>query len=140
MGHRGTGLPVSMRELLARGGILLTGNARAARALHRLHAETMQAESAVAWPAPQILDLHSWLTEQWKSLLLTGTEDRLLLNDLQERAHWERLIAPVITKFSLVEPARMAQLAHDAYGLLANYRSLGRLSDSIVDGRCIRRA
>jgi ATP-dependent helicase/nuclease subunit B len=131
MGHRGTGLPVTMRELLVRGGILLTGNARAARALHRLYAESMQAEATFAWPAPQILDLHSWLTEQWKSLLLTGTEDRLLLNDLQERAHWERLIAPVIIKFSLVEPARMAQLAYDAYGLLANYRSLGRLSESM---------
>ena len=100
----------------------------------------MQAEGAVAWPAPQILDLHSWLAEQWKALLLTGTEDRLLLNDLQERALWESLIAPAIRKFSLVDPARMAELAHDAYGLLANYGSLGRLNDVDVDGRCVRRA
>ncbi len=120
-----------MCELLGRGGIILTGNARAARALHRLYAETMQAAGIVAWPAPQILDLHSWLAEQWKSLLLTGTEDRLLLNDLQERALWESLIAPAIRKFSLVDPARMAELAHNAYGLLANYRSLGRLNESM---------
>jgi probable DNA repair protein len=64
-------------------------------------------------------------------LLLTGTEDRLLLNDLQERALWESLIGPAIRKFSLVDPARMAELAHHAYGLLANYRSLGRLNDSM---------
>ena len=127
--RRGTGLPIGMRELLGRGGIILTGNARAARALHRLYAESMQAAGAVAWPAPQILDLHSWLAEQWKSLLLTGTEDRLLLNDLQERALWESIIAPAIRKFSLVDPARMAELAHNAYGLLTNYRGLGRLNE-----------
>ena len=120
-----------MCELLGRGGIILTGNARAARALHRLYAKRMQAQGAVAWPAPQILDLHSWLAEQWKSSLLTGTEDRLLLNDLQERALWESMIAPAIKRFSLVDPGRMAELAHDAYSLLANYDSLGRLDDSM---------
>jgi ATP-dependent helicase/nuclease subunit B len=120
-----------MRELLRRGGIILTGNARAARALYLRYAEVMQAEGATAWPAPQILDLHSWLTEQWKFLLLTGTEDRLLLNDLQERVLWERIIGPAIENFSLVEPARLAELAHQAYGLLANYRGLGRLNESL---------
>ena len=100
----------------------------------------MQAEGAVAWPAPQILDLHSWLTEQWKSLLLTGTEDRLLLNELQERALWERLIAPVITKFSLVEPARMAQLAHDALWAAGELPQPGPAERFDVDGRSIRRA
>lgn len=120
-----------MRELLGRGGLILTGNARSTRALHRLYAKTMQAEGAVAWPAPQILDLHSWLAEQWKSLLLTGTEDRLLLNDLQERVLWEGIIAPAIKRFSLVDPARMAELAQGAYSLLANYNSLGRLEDSM---------
>ena len=131
MGPRGTGLPVAMRELLDRGGVILTANARAARALHLRYAEKKQAEDAIAWPTPQILDLHSWLTEQWQSLLLTGTEDRLLLNDLQERALWERLITPVIEKFSLIEPARMAALAQDAYSLLATYRSLGRLNHAM---------
>jgi ATP-dependent helicase/nuclease subunit B len=130
MGPRGTGLPVAMRELLDRGGVILTANARAARALHLRYAEHRQAEHAIAWPTPQILDLHSWLTEQWQSLLLTGTEDRLLLNDLQERALWQRLITPAIERFSLIEPARMAALAQEAYSLLAVYGSLGRLNNT----------
>jgi ATP-dependent helicase/nuclease subunit B len=124
---RGTELPVEMRELLRRGGIILTANARAARSLHRRYAKAVQVEGAVAWPVPQILDLHSWLTGQWNCLLLTGTEDRLLLNNLQEHTAWERIIGPAIRNFSLVEPSRMAELAQEAYGLLASYRSLGRL-------------
>jgi ATP-dependent helicase/nuclease subunit B len=131
MGLRGTGLPTAMRELLDRGGVILTANARAARALHLRYAESRQAEHAVAWATPQILDLHSWLTEQWQSLLLTGTEDRLLMNDLQERALWERLIKPTIANFSLIEPARLAALAQDAYSLLAAYGNLDRINHAM---------
>ena len=108
-----------MRDLLDRGGLILTANARAARALHLRYAEAKQAERASAWPTPRILDLHSWLAEQWHSLLLTGTEGRVLLNELQEHALWERLIEPVLIGFSLIEPARMAALAQQAYALLA---------------------
>lgn len=128
MGHK-TGLTDNMRDLLRGGDILLTGNARAARALHLRYGEAMQAEGSIAWAAPKILDLHSWLTEQWHALLLTGTEDRLLLNDLQERMVWERTIGPMLSKFSLLEPSRMAELAQDAYRLLADYRSLARLNE-----------
>jgi ATP-dependent helicase/nuclease subunit B len=131
MGPRGTGLPVAMRELLDRNGVILTANARAARALHLRYAEQKQAEDAIAWPTPQILDLHSWLTEQWQSLLLTGTEDRLLLNDLQERALWGRLITPGVVKLSLIDPARLAALAQEAYSLLVTYRSLERLNHAM---------
>jgi ATP-dependent helicase/nuclease subunit B len=131
MGLRGTGLTVAMRELLDRGGLILTANARAARALHLRYAEDRQAEHAMAWPTPQILDLHSWLTEQWNALLLTGTEDRLLLNHVQEHALWQRIIRPLMAKFSLIEPAQMATLAEQAYSLLAAYSALGRLNDTI---------
>ena len=130
MGLRGTGLPAAMRTLLDRGGVILTANARAARALHLRYAESRQAEHAIAWPTPQILDLHSWLTEQWQSLLMTGTEDRLLLSDLQERALWERLIAPKTEKLSLIEPARLAALAQDAYSLLTIYGNIGQLNQA----------
>lgn len=120
-----------MRELLDRGGIILTANARAARALHIRYAEHKQGEHAVAWPTPRILDLQSWLTEQWQLLLLTGTEDRLLLSDLQERVLWERLITPAVIKLSLIEPARIAALAQDAYSLLAAYRSPEQLNHAM---------
>lgn len=131
MGLRGTGLPVAMRELLDRGGVILTANARAARALHLRYAEDRQAGHATAWPTPQVLDLHSWLTEQWNALLLTGTEDRLLLNNVQEHAMWQRILKPRIANYSLIEPARMATLAQQAYALLAAYSAFARLDDSL---------
>ncbi|HEY3989761.1 MAG TPA: PD-(D/E)XK nuclease family protein [Acidobacteriaceae bacterium] len=131
MGLRGTGLPVAMRELLDRGGIILTANTRAARALHLRYAESRRQERVVAWPTPPILDLNSWLAEQWRSLLLTGTEDRLLLNELQELVVWRRIMTPALANRSLIEPARMAKLAQEAYSLLAAYRSLGRLNDAM---------
>jgi probable DNA repair protein len=131
MGLRGTGLPVAMRELLDRGGVILTANARAARALHLRYAHDKQAEHSTAWPTPQILDLHSWLAQQWNALLLTGTEDRLLLNHVQEHALWQRIMKPRIANFSLIEPARMATLAQQAYALLAAYGAFARLNDTI---------
>ena len=120
-----------MRGILDRGGIILAANARAARALHLRYAEAKQAEQAVAWPTPRILDLHSWLVEQWQSLLLTGTENRVLLNELQEHGLWERLIEPSLTSISLIEPARMATLAGEAYALLVDYNRIGRLDDLV---------
>ena len=120
-----------MRELLDRGGIILTANARATRALHIRYSEHKQGEHTAAWPTPRILDLQSWLTEQWQSLLLTGTEDRLLLSDLQERVLWERLITPAVINLSLIAPARIAALAQDAYSLLAAYRSPERLNHAM---------
>jgi ATP-dependent helicase/nuclease subunit B len=130
-GLRGTGLPVAMRQLLDRGGVILTANARAARALHFRYAENRQAEGAAAWPTPQIFDHHSWLAEQWKGLLLTGTEDRLLLNELQELALWQRVMTPTLAGRTLIEPAHMAKLAQEAYSLLATYNALGRVNDAM---------
>ena len=129
MGLRRTELPAAMGELLNRGGVILTSNARAARALHLCYAANKQTEGAAAWPTPRILDLHSWLTEKWQELLLTGTEDRLLLNELQELALWQRIMKPTLATRSLIEPEHMARLAYEAYSLLAAYNSLGRVND-----------
>jgi probable DNA repair protein len=127
-GPRAAAMPVAMRELLDRGGVILTANARAARALERRYASSHQAEGAAAWLTPQILDLHSWLIEEWQVLLLTGSEDRLLLNDLQEQAAWQHLMQPEIEGRSLIEPARLASQSQQGYALLAQYGGLGRLS------------
>jgi ATP-dependent helicase/nuclease subunit B len=127
-GPRAAAMPLAMRELLDRGGVILTANARAARALERRYASLLQTGGAAAWLTPHILDLHSWLTEQWQLLLLTGTEDRLLLNDLQEQAAWQFIMQPEIEGRSLIEPARLATQAQQAYALLAEYGGLGRLS------------
>ena len=117
-------------DLLEQGGVVLTANARAARALHRRHAETQTTRGAAAWRTPHILDLESWLAEQWHALLLAGAEDRLLLNSTQEQAVWERIVTPSLAGRSLIAPARMTSLAQQAYALLAGHGALGRLDDA----------
>ena len=72
-----------------------------------------------------------WLAQQWKTLLLTGTEDRLLLNELQELALWQRIMKPALADRTLIEPAHVAKLAQDAYSVLADYNALGRLNDAM---------
>jgi probable DNA repair protein len=54
-----------------------------------------------------------------------------LLNNLQEHALWQQIMKPRIANFSLIEPARMATLAQQAYALLAAYGAFARLNDSI---------
>ncbi len=132
IGLPGTGLPEAMRDLLAlleHGGVILTANARAARALHRRHAEAQPVSSAGVWRTPHILDLESWLAEQWHALLMSSKEDRLLLNIAQEQALWERIVAPSLAGRSLIAPAHMTSLAQQAYALLAAHRSLGWLDE-----------
>lgn len=119
-----------MRLLFDRGGVLLTANTRAARALHRRHAHQQQAAGLQAWPTPHILDLPAWLDQQWQTLLLTGTEDRLLLNAAQEQALWQRIIAPRLASLSLIAPERMTALAQRAYALLAAHDAFPRLNDA----------
>ncbi len=116
-----------MRALLDGGGLLITANARAARVVERRYAEEQRLRHVAAWRSPRILDLHSWLAEQWQALLLTGTEDRILLNDLQEQAAWTAILEPQLEGRSLIQPARLAAQAHEAYALLAEYDALGRL-------------
>jgi len=127
----GTGLPTEMRDLLRRNGTLLTGNARAARELHRLYAQAMQAEGETTWATPAILDLHSWLTAQWNALVLAGDEERALMNSVQERQVWESIIAPAVVHVSLLEPERLAMLSCEAYALLATYHALCWLDEDL---------
>ncbi len=118
-----------MHMLLDDGGTILTANARAARALHRRHAEQQLESHVTAWRTPQILDLDSWLAEQWQALLLTGSEERVLLNAAQEQALWERTITPTLAGRSLISPARMTALSQQSYALLCAHDAVGRLED-----------
>lgn len=119
-----------MRVVLERGGLVLTATARAARALERRYADEQRDRGSKVWRSPRILDLQSWMAERWHDLLLTGTEDRVLLSDMQEQAVWTAILQPQVESRSLIQPARLAAQAREAYALLARYDALARL-----DGR-----
>ena len=49
---------------------------------------------------------------------------------MQEHALWQRILKPQLAERSLIEPARVATQAQEAYALLAAYGALGRIHDS----------
>ncbi len=97
--------------LLDRGGVLITANARAARAVRSQYNEEKTASGLPVWAAPQVLDYDAWLNELWRDLLLSGTESRLLLSSLQEHALWKRLVRRPVEEQSLLAPEGIADLA-----------------------------
>ena len=114
-------IPQAVLNTLAQGGVVLSANARAARALSRLYGEHMRTLGQGAWGTPQIVDWTQWLHAQWRQLLLSGEEDRTLLTPLQEELLWNEILRPAVEARSLIAPAEVARLAASAYALLAAY-------------------
>jgi len=114
---------------LRSGGVVLTGNARAARALGRRYGQAQRAEGKTAWPTPRIYDWEGWLGVLWNQHLLNADEAPLLLAQLQERAVWKRIVQ---TRSD--EPESMAVLAAEAWKLLSDFNSHGELQ-SFWQGR-----
>ncbi|WP_035348881.1 PD-(D/E)XK nuclease family protein [Edaphobacter aggregans] len=128
----GTDLPVELprpiADALDRGYTVVTANQRAARTLrvafdrskHRLGLASWQPAAALAWDA--------WTADLWRSLLLEGQASDLLLNRTQEHAIWRGIIStdPEMQS-TLRSPDSLAELAADAWRLLARYNGLQRL-------------
>ncbi len=120
--------PADIRALLSDDGLVITANARAARALRGRYADQLERAGHRVWPAPRILDYDSWLQELWRELLLSGSEDRLLLNSLQEHSLWLRIVTPAVRQRSLISSDGVAALAQEAYALLADYGVVDRIA------------
>ncbi len=101
---------------LARGGVVVTANQRAARALARSYGAGQRAKGRAAWQTPAIHDWEGWLAILWKQYLQQADEAPLLLTSLQELSIWERIVD------SQVETAQTtAALAAGAWKLLGDY-------------------
>ncbi len=107
-------LLVETLRCLERGGVVITANARAARALMRSHAAVQRAMGKSAWKTPSIHDWESWLSIVWKQYLRNAADPELLLTSLQERSVWERIAGP-----DALGP--LATLASTAWSLLSEY-------------------
>ncbi len=120
-------LPDGMQAVLARGGTLVTANARAARSLRRAHAEVQRAAGLAVWPTPLIHDWESWLALLWKEHLFTAassgaeTAFPMLLSSLQERAVWREAMTSRGDVERLIAPDGMTAMAQQAYALLSDY-------------------
>ena len=105
---------------LRRGATLLTPNLRSARYWSRRFDTLRQAEGAVTWTAASVLPWRAWTAALWNGALVRGTEDRVLLNDVQEMALWTQVLTE--NAAPTLRPLRaQAKLCSSALRLLAQY-------------------
>ena len=96
--------------------LVLTANSRLARYLHTCFDLYQKEQGLTVWETPQILPLHSWLTQQFH---LLNTNDQLLLTPFQEDCIWQELVSK--SKLDLLQPMHMSKLVKQAYDLLQNW-------------------
>jgi len=116
--------PSSLADILsalARGATVITSNQRAARTLRTLYTQHQQASGQHTWQSPSLLPWDAWTASLWQKLLQSGTEDRLLLNSIQEQHLWAEIIAADDTLATLRSTESLASLAAGAFTLLSRY-------------------
>jgi ATP-dependent helicase/nuclease subunit B len=103
---------------LEAGGIVLAANERAARSVSADFQAARRAEGLAAWQTPSIFAWDSWVRGRWLERNRAGL---MLLNQLQEKALWSRVIGRSRTGQVLLHPGRLATAAQRAYQLLCGY-------------------
>ena len=105
---------------LQRGAVVLTPNQRTARRVAADFDGARQSENAGTWQAPDVLPWRAWAHVTWTEAIVQGAETRIVLNDLQERAIWQRVIQSS-ARDTLTPVASQAKLCAQAMGLLGEY-------------------
>ena len=134
-------------DFLAGGGMVVTANSRASRALRREYAERQRQRGVEAWVSVKVLDWASWLGSIWAEFAFWAEESPLVLSRLQERWLWSQALRsqPEAALVPSVDP--LAGLAQQAYSLLSEYRAheqrgfpwSTRDEDSVSDPEAFRR-
>jgi probable DNA repair protein len=102
---------------LADGAVVVTANARAARALALKYAEQQRTNGHAMWASPAILDWDSWLNHLWQTAAFADVDAPLALTRLQEHLLWLRVQQNEARL--VVSPDELASLAQSAYALLS---------------------
>lgn len=115
--------------LLLAGETLLVPTQEAARDLRQHFDLRQQSLGQGAWEPPRLLAWSQWLEALWDSLTLEGTEQRVLLNRLQEEILWAEL-APSAGLGTLPSSTlrSLARQASSALTLAASFLAVDRLS------------
>lgn len=135
-------LPPELDQLLARGGIILTGNQRAARTLRLDFDRQRQSEGLKFWQPPNISAWDTWLSNLWQQILLEGHpdsgSDRLLLNRTQELQLWRSVISADLDSkaqwTSLRSIDSLAAMAASSWQQLCAYQGQSRLKSLGISG------
>lgn len=108
---------------LENGSVIVTANARSARALTFLYAEEQRAKGIEMWPSPQIFDWENWLNHLWQQISTSDPAAPLLLTPWQERMLWK--MVQQADAALVVSTDGIAAMAQSAYALLSDYRRHG---------------
>lgn len=110
---------------LQQGGLVVAASERAARAITAEFHRDRQREGLTAWPAPQILDWHSFIHSAWLERSPHHSfASRLILNPIQEQSLWATIARENGVSAATLLPGplhRLAALAMEAHGLLCAY-------------------
>ena len=126
-------LPRTVAEALERGAVVLTGNQRAARTLRHAYDRWNKASASKVWQPAAVMAWDSWTAELWRGLLLDGWANELLLSRIQEHAIWRDILASdPESQNHLQSIDSLAELAADAWRLLAQYKGFRRFHDTWI--------
>jgi probable DNA repair protein len=116
-------------DALDQGELLLLPNARAAREMRAAFDARQRLRGLPAWEPPKALSWSQWANSLWSELIVGGAERRLLLNAAQEHSVWRQIIAEDATNRSIGSADSLAELAHSAWQLAADYDATHKLRE-----------
>jgi probable DNA repair protein len=120
---------------LRNGGLVVTASERAARSIAAAFNRSRRAVGLTAWLTPNIQDFQTFVRTAWEQ---RRTDDRLLLNSLQEHSIWAGVVAAAAPEAARLAGARdrLASLAMEAHDLICAYapRFLNRNTRAGWDG------
>ncbi len=121
--------PAGLLDLLHAEETVVLPSRRAAQTLRGTFDRGQQARGLRAWAPPPVLTWEEWTTTLWRGLLLAGTDDRVLINRLQEESLWAEIIAawPRKAVLSSTALAELSRLARSALALAADANALDRI-------------
>ncbi|HUH61835.1 MAG TPA: PD-(D/E)XK nuclease family protein [Terracidiphilus sp.] len=116
----GTSTGLEVDDWLRKGGIVVAGSDRAARALRSAFHRARQREKLEAWIEPGIHDWNAFLREQWPAC---AQDERLLMSAAQEEFLWSEIVLQGRHPATTLDGPRhrIASLAMEAHDLVASY-------------------
>jgi ATP-dependent helicase/nuclease subunit B len=102
------------------GGLVVTASERAARSIAAAFNRSRRAEDLTAWLTPTIQDFQTFARTAWEQ---RRSNDRLVLNSLQEHSLWAGIVAAAAPEAARLAGARdrLASLAMAAHDLICAY-------------------
>ena len=100
------------------GATLVTASRRLARTLRERSNALRRAAGLDVWEAPAILPWSAWLGELWNELVYSGQPAPLRLDEQQETAVWERVIAGSPGGDGLLQLAATARAARETWEMV----------------------